>query len=406
MVLLMGGVIASILLFSIPSVSSRLAWRMEAAWAYLRGILQPIGDVPTSLPVTTLSTITPTLPIASPTTTTQSVAEAVKPPPTPSPTPLPVSVSLPSPRWEEQDWNNCGPVTLALYMRTFGWRGDQFDISDVIKPERPDRNVNIEELVYYVRNYAGWLFAEYRVGGSIQLLKTFIAEGLPVMIEEGFFLEQAYWPNDDLWAGHYLLLTGYNDNTQSFTAQDSFTGPDKLIQYTDLDANWKIFNRVFILLFLPSQKATVQRILDSDWDVNLNRQRALETAREEIEVNPLDAVAWFNLGTNLVYFNRYTEAAQAYDTARSVGLPQRMLRYQFGPFIAYFHSGRTDDLLVLTEYALQITPNSEEALLWRGWGRYRKGDTNGAIADFRAALEANRFYQDARYALEYLGVTP
>ena len=27
------------------------------------------------------------------------------------------------------------------------------------------------------------------------------------------------------------------------------------------------------------------------------------------------------------------------------GLPQRMLRYQFGPFFAYFHTGRIDDLL-------------------------------------------------------------
>jgi hypothetical protein len=43
-----------------------------------------------------------------------------------------------------------------------------------------------------------------------------------------------------------------------------------------------------------------------------------------------NAFAWFNQGTNLTYFQRYSEAAQAYDTARSIGLPQRLLRYQFG----------------------------------------------------------------------------
>ena len=73
------------------------------------------------------------------------------------------------------------------------------------------------------------------------------------------------------------------------------------------------------------------------------------------------------------------DAAKAYDQARKVGLPQRMLRYQFGPFLAYFHSLRTDDLLTLTEYALKITPNSEEAMLWRGWGLFRLGKRDEAV---------------------------
>ena len=76
-----------------------------------------------------------------------------------------------------------------------------------------------------------------------------------------------------------------------------------------------------------------------------------------------------------MYFERYREAAEAYDRARELGLPQRMLRYQFGPFFAYFHTRRMDDLKSLTEYALQITPNSEEALLWQGWMLFRNGDT-------------------------------
>jgi len=60
---------------------------------------------------------------------------------------------------------------------------------------------------------------------------------------------------------------------------------------------------------------------------------------------------------------------------------------------------RHEDLLTLTGYALQRTPNSEEALLWLSWGLYRLGNINGAVADFNAALEANRFYTDAQYAL-------
>ena len=86
-----------------------------------------------------------------------------------------------------------------------------------------------------------------------------------------------------------------------------------------------------------------------------------------------------------------------------LGLPQRMLRYQFGPFIAYFHTGQIEELITLTEYALKITPNSEEALLWHGWAMYRKGDTKKALEDFLRALEENPNYLDAQYALDFVG---
>ena len=157
-----------------------------------------------------------------------------------------------------------------------------------------------------------------------------------------------------------------------------------------------------MLIYLPHQEEMVKKILGLAWDVDINRQQALEVAEAEIATNPEDAYAWFNKGTNLLYFERYAEAAEAYDQARNIGLPQRMLRYQFGPFFANFHSGRNDDLLTLTGYALQRTPNSEEALLWHGWGLYRQGDINGAVADFNAALEVNHLNFDAQYALDFV----
>ena len=57
-------------------------------------------------------------------------------------------------------------------------------------------------------------------------------------------------------------------------------------------------------------------------------------------------------------------------------------------------------------YALQRTPNSEETLLWRGWGKYRAGDTNAAISDFQAALAEHPYYEDAKYALDYVMANP
>lgn len=390
--------------YRLPPVHQRLSWRVDAAQTYLREVVRPAGEVPTALPQPVVSTVErpSETPAAAPTRTPSPTVPASTPTPTPSPTPLPGSASLPAPAWEKQDWNNCGPATLAQYLRFYNWEGDQFTISDLLKPDRGDRNVNVEELVYYVRTRAGWLNADFRVGGDLEILKAFLAAGLPIMIEEGFTLETGYWPNDDRWAGHYLLLTGYDDAAQTFTAQDSFEGPDRQVSYETLDANWKAFNRVYLFLYLPEQEATVRGILGPHWDVEANRQHALEVAQAETEADPEDAYAWFNLGTNLVYFERYNDAARSYDTARDLGLPQRMLRYQFGPFFAYFHAYRLEDLLALTEYALQRTPNAEEALLWHGWALYRQGEENAAVENFQAALEANPYYQDAQYALEFV----
>jgi tetratricopeptide (TPR) repeat protein len=156
------------------------------------------------------------------------------------------------------------------------------------------------------------------------------------------------------------------------------------------------------MIYLPGQEDTLKAILGPDWDADQNRQHALEIAQEETQADPQNPYAWFNLGTNLTYFERYIEATDAYDKARELGLPQRMLRYQFGPFMAYFHTGQMDDLNALTEYALKVTPNSEEALLWQGWAMYRQGKITSAVESFQQALVENPNYQDAHYALEFV----
>ncbi|MCX8061362.1 MAG: tetratricopeptide repeat protein [Anaerolineales bacterium] len=382
-----------------PSLQDRWLWRWERVRVYIQGVLDPVDPPPTPLPAPSISITRHPTPISE-----ASFPKTTSFPPTQTPTPfvLPSSLTLPAPRWERQDINNCGPAALAMYLRYYGWEGDQFAISALIKPQRDDRNVNVEELAYYVRNRAGWLNIEYRVGGDLNLLKRLLAAGFPVMIEESFYFETPFYPNDDLWAAHYNLLTGYDDATQTFVSQNSYYGANLNVSYADLQKEWQVFNYLYILVFRPDQAQILQDLLAEDWDVGSNRQKALDLAQSETQVDPENAFAWFNLGTNLVYFERYPEAALAYDQARQIGLPQRMFRYQFGPFLAYFHTGRLDDLMAIVEYALKRTPNSEEALLWRGWAYYRQGKITEAVADFRAALEQNPNYVDAQYALNFV----
>jgi hypothetical protein len=402
-----GALVLAILLLQIPAINERVTWRYEVAKTYVRNVINPVGDVPTAIPNPTgIATFTP-LPVTKTAVPTGQAVETVAVP-TSTLEPPPPQASLKSPPYEKQTPNNCGPAALSMMLHIFGWSGTQKDISDVIKPVNGDRNVNPEEMAYWVRNYAGWLRIEFRVGGDLEMLKRLIAAGYPVIIESTTSLnpDDTGWPDDDLWAAHYLLLTAYDDATQTFTVQDTYRGPDKIIPYTQLESEWKPFNYVFMIVYLPEQEEKMKALLGSNWDPDLNRQNALSLAEAAVVTDPSDAFAWFNLGSNLVYFERYEEANAAYDKAREIGLPQRMFRYQFGPFLANFHAHRTDDLLSLTDYALQRTQMSEETWLWHGWALFRKGDTTGAIENWRRALSVRPGYEDALYALNFVGATP
>ena len=151
--------VISILLFGIallliPSIQKRLLWQWEITKAYVSGVINPVSAVPTasftnrsSTPV--IQNATPEPPIETPTALPETILPTAMPSPTDAP--LPESVILNSPAYEKQDINNCGPATMVMNLRYYGWEGDQFTISDVIKPIAQDRNVNVEELDYYVK---------------------------------------------------------------------------------------------------------------------------------------------------------------------------------------------------------------------------------------------------------------
>lgn len=382
----------AVLIYQIPYVKSVVSWRVEKFMIYTKNVINPIGPVPTALPVTPRPLTSTPVQINTPIIeATPSVV------PTATFPPLPAQFSLTSPPYEKQTANNCGPAALSMALHMYGWEGDQSDISDFIKPVTGDRNVNPEELRYYIRTQAGWLNLEYRVGGDIELLKRLLVANYPVIVESVTSLDpnDALGPSDDLWAAHYLLITGYDDNTQTFTIQDTYHGADLTISYSQLEEEWRPFNNLYIVMYFPQFEEEMKSLLGSNWDPNLNRQNALAAAQADSAENPDDAFAWFNLGSDLVYFDRYEEAALAYDKARELRLPLRMFRYQFGPFLAYFHSNRNDDLLALTDYARGVTEMSEETWLWYGFGLYRKGDNSGALKAWQKADSINpNFFED------------
>jgi tetratricopeptide (TPR) repeat protein len=94
-------------------------------------------------------------------------------------------------------------------------------------------------------------------------------------------------------------------------------------------------DRRYLIVHRPEQAPLVHRIVGEEMDDRVMYEHALQVALAEREADPENAFAWFNVGTNETALDSHAEAAAAYDQARTLELPFRMLWYQFGPFETY-----------------------------------------------------------------------
>jgi tetratricopeptide (TPR) repeat protein len=317
----------------------------------------------------------------------------VEPTATPAPDPLPPVVLLETDCHEPQGWNNCGPATLSMALCYYGWTQDQYTVAGATKPDRNDKNVSPQEMVAYALSLDG-MEAVWGYAADLQLLKRLLHAGFPVIVETWFIPE----PEDEM--GHYRLLSGYDDDAGQFTAQDAYHGADQVIAYDELEELWKVFDRVYVVVVEAERASDLQALLEDQIDREAMYRKALAVALAEVEADPEDRYAWFNAGTNHLGLGQYADAARAYDRARRLKLPWRMLWYQFGPFEAYLRVGRYQDVIGLAEANLRVTPNLEESYYYRALARRALGDPEGARQDLQAALRYNPHFSRAVEALD------
>jgi tetratricopeptide (TPR) repeat protein len=383
---------AGILAFTRPDA---VAWRIDRVKTYLHGVFVPVQQVPVAvgeaIPVPAITAV-PQYTENSTSNQTNTVRPSAALPELPSKKNLPPPVF--DPQKDYQSWNNCGPATLAIALRFWGWQGDQYKVDAVVKPSDQDKNVNMEELADYTRQQVK-LDAVIRVAGDLDTIKRFISAGYPVMVETSFKLTETFWPGDDKWSSHFVLLTGYDDAAASFTAQDVYKGPNTSISYKKLNEDWQSFNFIYMVIFPPDAKTEVAALVGEDWSEPANWGKAVELANEAARNDPQNAFAWFNLGSSLAAVQQYDQSWLAFDKARQLGLPQRMLRYQFTPFLAAYETGHIQDLLNLTSFALRTTPNSEEALYWQGKAFLALQQKTQAKESFLHALSYRPGYPEA-----------
>jgi len=409
----LGAVAAS----NLPPVQERLGWRISEARAQLWYALFPPEESVFTPDPTLVEMVRQTLTAAAPTPAPTSTPQPEAPPtatPSPSATrpPLPVSIELAGVDHEYQQWNNCGPATLAMGLSFWDWPGDQRPIADYTKPNPRDKNVMPYELADFVNSQTD-LRALTRDGGDLELLKRLIASGFPVIVEKGF---EGY--GFEGWMGHYALVTGYDDARQRVNTQDSYIGDDFPFPYDDLVKYWRNFNYVYVVIYPPEREAELSALLGSQADEGAANAAAAQRASDEIfQLTGRDQLfAWFNRGTSLVALQDYAGAAAAFDEAFRIDAellttdpesrPYRIMWYQTGPYKAYFYSGRYNEVINLATHTLanMSEPVLEESYYWRGLAREAVGDVPGAIEDLRAALNMHPGFTPALEQLRRLGV--
>ena len=305
-------------------------------------------------------------------------------------TSLPQFTLLQGVRHEYQGWNNCAPSSLGMVLSYYGRTEAQAEVAPFLKSDPNDKNVSPHEFTAYVESIG--FQTHVGVGGDLDLLKRLLVAGYPVIVEFWFEPE----PNDGM--GHYRVLFGYDERSETFQAHDSYLGPNVTVSYPDLDSGWQVFNRSYLVIYPAESQAAVESVLTEN---NRGRQmweQALHTAQQELSQDENNAFAWFNLGTSALGLGDTRLAAQAFDWARHLGLPWRMLWYQFGPFEAYWAQERYADVVTLAEAHLEESA-AEEWYYWRGRAREMTGDRAGARSDYAAAIELNANFIAAKEAL-------
>jgi tetratricopeptide (TPR) repeat protein len=288
-----------------------------------------------------------------------------------------------------------------MALTRYGWQEPQTVAAAYLKPDTEDKNVTPQEMVGFVNEMTG-VRAVTRIGGDMEIIKQLIAQEFPVLIET------AYYPEGSDFLGHYHTVVGYDDTQGVFYVYDSYLGTGQggaglAVPYNRFDQDWAAFNRVFIVIYEQNLESVVTQVLGELATVEGAARRALAIADQEALTNPRNPFAWFNRGTSLVRLGEYEEAARAYDRARALGTPFRMLWYQFGPFEAYFNVGRYDDVEALVNSNLTTGAEYvEETYYWQGQVMLARGNEPGAASAFQRALTHNERYQEARDALSRL----
>ena len=302
---------------------------------------------------------------------------------------------LENPKHTYQTFNNCGPATLSMMLSWYGENVSQKELGDKMRPfqvasgDNDDKTIFTHEFVDWAKNYG--FEAIGRVNVDINLLKTFTANGVPVVVKTWLHV------GEDI--GHFRIVRGFDEERKVIIQDDSYEGPNKKISYYDFLSMWQPFNYAYIIVYTSEQADLVEAIIGEEMSEELAWQKSLLRAEKEARLDSDNVYPWFNLSTSYYHLGEYKKSVEAFEKVE-VKLPKRMLWYQIEPILAYQKLGNYNMVFAIIQNILDGGNRAYSELYQiRGEIYLSQGENEKAREQFELALKYNENLEPAKEAL-------
>jgi len=305
---------------------------------------------------------------------------------------------LPGTKVAYQTFNNCGPATLSMILSFYDIAKTQKELGEEMRPyqhpkgNNDDKSIFPSEFVEWVEKFG--LKALHRPNGSIELLKLFTANGIPVVVKT--------WlkPNEDI--GHFRIVRGFDEKAKMIISDDSCFGPTRRIDYFTFMEMWQPFNYGYIPVYKQEKEEVVKAILGEDQDEEVVWWKAINRAQKEVELDSENIYPIFNLATSYYHLGQYEQSAKYFEQVES-RLPRRILWYQIEPILAYRELRNYDRVFQISNWLFENGNRAfSELYQIRGEIYLEKGDKETARREFELALKYHKNFQPAKEALSKL----
>lgn len=320
-----------------------------------------------------------------------------------SPTPKPISYKTPGVFYEIpkrthvfQSFNNCGPASLSMLLSYSQINKTQNEIGLNLRPyqvpngDNDDKSVTLEELAVEAENEG--LLSYHRPNGSVELLKTFVANDIPIVVRT------LLNTNDDI--GHYRLVRGFDEQLQVVIQDDSLQGADVKISYLEFEKMWEVFSFEFLVAIPKEKKNIVEAILGENLDKNNAWMQALLKNKELLSKDPENIYYKFNISVSLSNLGRHQKAIKEFEEVES-RLSFRTLWYQIEPIESYYALGNYKRVFEITDKIINNQNRAfTELYILRGNIYKQQGNVQMANSEFEKAIFYNKNNLVAKETLE------
>lgn len=297
-----------------------------------------------------------------------------------------------------QSFNNCGPAALSMALSYYDINKSQGELGEILRPyqipngDNDDKSVTLQELAAEAQKYG--FITYHRPMGNSEIIENLINYDIPVItrtiLKEG----------DDI--GHYRVIKGFNREKGIFIQDDSLQGKNLEYTYEQFNSLWKKFNYEFLILVPAEKENEVNKILGEIETYETAWQKAEQNSIRELQDNPNDIYARFNLVVALYNQGKYEDAINEYEKVENK-MPKRTLWYQIEPILAYYKTDNYEKVLSISQYILENGNRAySELYLLRGNIYLSRGEKNMARTEYEKALKYNKNYEDAKIAITKL----